>query len=316
MIDNHVAILEMLGEGAPFDDIAIALNIPRPLIADRIRNAKLAQFKELISAGSLPPGRTPPPSTPRKRFVVDRIQADSIAICSDLEMPDHSIEYLERLVQMSRLMGVRRLLLAGDGIAFDQVALTRWAKRAITQPELGVEDTLDLADSMVEWLLETYDQVDWMAGNHDDRVALAVNGEINLGRLLSRKAGDKFQYVNKRKLIIDTPRGPVWVVHPDGGGQAAKVAQDWYNNNSPKGHIIMPHFHTQVDTTTSDNAFEIHAIGAGRDPGLTEYLAQKAWRGRTWNSSFIIIKDGYFYPFNLKNTNFDLWEKMLSKQES
>lgn len=304
MIEVHRQIIDHLDNGADYDTISVRMNIPRELVADRVRNARMAQLREIQMMGTV---TQRPPSIPRKRFVQDRFTADNICILSDLEIPDHSLEYLTRAVQISKKMGIRHLLIAGDVVAFDQHALTTWAKEYHVQDDPSIMTVVDLTEALLYWLFDTFDTIKMSVGNHDARLAKTLAGQVNFGDLLRNLPADQFEYINNRKVIIDTSRGPVWVIHPNGGGQAAKVAQDWYNNHVPKGHIVMPHFHVQCDTTTSDGQYEIHAIGTGRDSDLTEYKALGAWRGRAWDSSFLIIRNGYFYPFNLKNTDWDFW---------
>lgn len=287
--------------------IAQHLGIQRHLVADRIRNAHIALMRSGV------PNIQMVPVIPRRTFEDYHIQTSNITIISDLEMPDHSVEYLLSAVEMSELFGIEDLLLAGDGLSFDQAVLTAWAKEIMLQPEPDVPDVLTLAEQMMQWLLTKFKRVWWQRGNHDDRVAKGLNGQVNLGLLLRRLPEDRFTFIDRRKVCIETSRGKVWSIHPNGGGDAAKVAQDFYNKMpiEQKGHIVMPHFHVQVDTSTSDGSFEIHCIGCGRDKKKTEYLAAGAWRGRQWDESFIIIKDGWFYPFNMKNTNFDFYRQLL-----
>lgn len=310
MIELHKQILKLLSEGASYDFISYQLGIDRDKVADRVRNAQLARLKEIApTAATVDLER--PPSIPRKRVGTVRIDGRNIAVIGDTEMPDHSLEFMENVVEMSQLFGIDTLLIAGDGVALDQETLTSWAKEYYIQVEEGLPTIIDLAEALILWLLKTFKKVYWSRGNHDDRLAKALKGQVNIGMLLNRLPQDRFEFIDRRFLILDTDRGPCWVIHPNGGGNPASVMERWINTHPEKGHCLLPHFHVQVDTTTADGLWELHAIGTGRDVEKTEYLQMNIWRGRQWDASYMLIKDSYFYPMNLRNTDFAFWRSLL-----
>lgn len=315
MIELHRQILHILEQGGTYDTIARELEIDRDKVADRVRNAQLARLKE-IGPVLLKEATNRPPSIPRKRIGDVHLDGRNLAIIGDTEMPDHSLAFLENVVEMSGLFGINELLIAGDGVALDQQQLNSWAKQYYIQVEEGLPTIVDLAEAMIRWLLQYYKKIWWSRGNHDDRLATALGGQVNIGMLLNRFSEDEFEFIDRRYLILDTDRGPCWVIHPNGGGNPANVMQKWINDHALKGHCLLPHFHIQLDTTTTDGLWELHAIGTGRDVELTEYLQMNIWRGRAWDQSYMLIKDSYFYPMNLRNTNFDFYRKLMKSKSA
>lgn len=74
-----------------------------------------------------------------------------------------------------------------------------------------------------------------------------------------------------------------------------------------KCHVVVAHCHRRQDGHTKDGLYEVHALGTCRDPWRTKYKASKANKHNQWDESFLMIKNGYHYPFDMKTTDWKFW---------
>ena len=49
-------------------------------------------------------------------------------------------------------------------------------------------------------------------------------------------------------------------------------------------------------------------MGCMRDPKRTQYMRERATKYPAWNSGFLLIKDGFFYPLTKTGTD---WKSLL-----
>lgn len=152
-------------------------------------------------------------------------------------------------------------------------------------------------DCLVSWVI--------IEGNHDDRVARTTGGAVHLGMLIH---GTIAQYSRYHFMWLNTSRGPVYITHPDNfSSDPVRLGQELYDVQPRKAHVVVTHCHRKQRGWTKDGSFEVMAIGTGRDPYRTKYKAVRANKHRQWDSSFLMVKGGYFYDFDLKSTDWKFW---------
>jgi len=98
--------------------------------------------------------------------------------------------------QMRR--GQRQLLLLGDFINAD--ALSTYAHSA---PPLGLNDELDVARDVLATMTRHYDRIVWTMGNHELRIARALDGQIGgeaLRRLLA--SSERVDVLGETRAIV------------------------------------------------------------------------------------------------------------------
>jgi hypothetical protein len=205
--------------------------------------------------------------------------------------------------------GIRKLVIAGDLIATDQDGLNSWLNTFVDKDDLNYEDSIAVVVMILRQLVAWFtDGIIIIEGNHDDRIARATKGEVHLGMLIKDV---NVVYSRYAFLWVNTTRGPIKIVHPDNfSGDPVVLGQQLYDVEPRKCHYIVPHCHRKQIGWSKDGAFEIHAMGCGRDPVKTKYKARKVNKHKQWDSSFVMVKGGYFYDFDLKSTN---WQEALGE---
>lgn len=248
------------------------------------------------------------PPFPSKQYLdYEELTGDDFIIISDIEIPDHNPDYLKLALLTGMAHGIKRLIIAGDLIATDQDGLNSWVSTWQHRGELTYEDSIDLVSALLLQFEKWFTEIVLIEGNHDDRVARATKGQVHLGMFLKETS---VRYSRYEYLWLNTSRGPVKVVHPSAhfSSDPVVLGQQLYNVEPRKSHYVIAHCHRQQSGWSPDGSFEIHALGTGRDDTKTKYKATKASKHKQWDSSFLMINEGYFTDLSLKGTN---WRRFL-----
>jgi len=234
------------------------------------------------------------------------LTSDNVMIISDIEVPDHNPLYLLLALYTAMAHNIKDLVIAGDFIATDQAGLVSWVTTYVDAADMNYEDAIAVVVAILREFEKWFDSITLIEGNHDDRVSRETGGQVHFGMFIR---DTKAVYSRYAFLWIETSRGLVKVVHPSNfSGDPITLGQALYSTEPRKAHYIVAHCHRRQDGWSPDGAFEIHALGCGRDAIKTKYKATKVNKFKQWDSSFLMIKDGYQIPLDLKSTN---WEKQL-----
>lgn len=233
---------------------------------------------------------------------------NNVLITSDWEIPDVDPRMVTLLRKIAKTQNIKHLVIAGDFLATDQESLTHWTATLAEdyQPTFG--SVVRLAKDMLRWMLEDFETVSMIRGNHDDRVAKATKGQVHLGMFLEDLG---ITYSQHDHLYLTTKRGTVKVIHPrQYSGDSLKLGQRFYNvteHNGEKCHIVIAHTHQAQLGKSPDKLRDIVALGCLRDPRRTKYLQRNSATFAGWDQGFLMIKDGYFHPIVLGQTDLSLY---------
>ena len=232
------------------------------------------------------------------------VEGDDWIIISDVEVPDHNTNILRAALLVAMKHNIKKLCIAGDLIATDMDALNAWVSTWVDPDaptyEAAVDEVKGLLDAFSEW----FEEIIIIEGNHDDRVARKTGGQVHLGMFL----GENCVYSRYSFMWIWTTRGWVWVTHPKNYSRdPITLGQKLYDVQPRKGHVVVAHCHRRQDGHTKDGVYEVHALGTCRDPWRTKYKSKAATNHPQWDESFLMIKDGFHYPFDMRTTNWAFW---------
>jgi len=107
--------------------------------------------------------------------------------------------------------GLRKLIIAGDLMNLD--ALSAHTKY---MPTTALLDELDTAAALLKEWAAIFDQVWYIMGNHEQRLAAALGGELEgtgLGRLIAGGLDGKLRISNLRQMWLYTPTGLWRITH-------------------------------------------------------------------------------------------------------
>lgn len=236
-------------------------------------------------------------------------EVDDSIIISDLEVPDHHEEILEKAYEVGRRNGIRSLIFAGDKIASDQDSIT--THDPIVEYEgPNYSNTTKIMRSIYEYYLTWYTDVWDIDGNHDRRVAKSTRGSAWYGMFFPDLP---IHFSRYHYMYQYTSRGPVLISHPQNFSEnAVGLGRALYDKESEsvrrwneKPHVVLAHTHQGQRGWTKDGQKEVIALGCCRDPLKTHYKRLSSNKFGEWVVGFCMIKNGYFYQYNLNGTKWD-----------
>jgi hypothetical protein len=247
-------------------------------------------------------------------------------ILSDVEAPFQHSEFINRVLELADIWGVRTLHLAGDLLHYDN--LSAWGSEWTEPQEELSERLLDfiqkldkknkqegvkllqdsglLSDNSYTGELkearkvfksfEQFDKVYVALGNHDDRYLRALDQAMSPSELLHQldKHNDsRWKIAPYYHTILHTKAGDYRITHPRGAGQktAVDLAIQYHQ------HIIMGHSHRW--NISRDPSADYWAIQTGCcvDEKRLAYVQQRDAKRDAHMTGATIVREGY--PFVL-----------------
>jgi len=237
------------------------------------------------------------------------IEADDALVISDLEIPDQDGYMLRAALLTAMKYDIKRLIYNGDVLATDQDSLNTWVKDFRGPHEVSyktaVDQTRQLMVEYAKWFNEQY----FVTGNHDNRIARKTGGEVYLEMLLADTGVTFSRY---GYMFMKTSRGWIYICHPQNYSihAASKLGNDlWATTLSPdktKCHVVLGHTHLAQVAWSPDGQQEIVSTGCLRRQA--QYKDTNANTHRQWQKGFLVIKNGFFYVFTERGTD---WQAEL-----
>ena len=219
-----------------------------------------------------------------------RLSADkSYAITADWHIPLYDPEYVNTFIQDARARGIRSLILAGDYFNFD--SLSQYSPK---QDGAGLENELAEADSVMRILLESFDDIVYLWGNHDARLHKTLGFTIQFREAMKLVFGalgvealKKITFTNLDHLWI----GDDWYVcHP---ANYTRVPLNTARTLSTKYqcNVITAHSHHCAVGYGINGVNVVAEIGGLFDRTKTAYL-QRSTTFPTWAQGYAFLEGG------------------------
>jgi predicted phosphodiesterase len=228
------------------------------------------RIKNLIAGLEAPPGRAggaePPPDEPPARAGLrdwsdyPRLQLPALVI-SDLHVPYHDPAWLKRVVEAARARRLRRLVVNGDLIDSKQLGKFK------DQSGHTLEEELELASKLLEWLHGPFDEIHVLLGNHDVRVSKALDNQLTPRRVLQWAAGGNAMVYDHHHAYL----GAGWLVAHPGNYSVVPGKPAYELAAKHQKHVLIGHTHKL--TLTRDLSGRHWAVEGGMmaDPRLFAY---------------------------------------------
>lgn len=279
MVNNEEAALrKYVSEGLSNVTIGEKLGVTESTIRRRLKAYKIA--RHLIPLEDVP------------HFVMDTplvIESGPVAIAADFHMPLTNWVYLNTFIQECRDRGIKRLLAAGDWWNFD--SLSQYDPKQ-SEAHLALELNVGLATMRV--LLETFDEIDFIWGNHDARLHKALGYKMRFDaamRLVFGRLGDealeRIRFSNLDHAWVDSPRGRWYVCHPANYSRApltsARALAAIHGCN-----VITAHSHHCAVGYALDGKHVVAEAGGFFDRKVTAYL-QRSTTFPKWTNGYALL---------------------------
>jgi hypothetical protein len=223
------------------------------------------------------------PPSPREIVSEYPTIRDGVLVISDLHVPLHSKEWLERVVAHAVGQNVRRLLIAGDLLDG-----TNMGKHPSNAGEV-FEQELELARQVVAWLRQYFSEITVFAGNHDAWFARRIDGQISTAKLLEWVCGDGVKVI---RFFEHCLVGDRWLVSHPGvySRMPSKPAYDLcaiFHRN-----VAVAHTHKVAMARDVSGKFWALEMGMMGDPRRVAYVHQTLRTYPRHQQGALIIHEG------------------------
>lgn len=214
------------------------------------------------------------------------------AITADWHIPLYDPEYVNTFIEDSRDRGIRELIVGGDYFNFD--ALSQYEK----QDGAGLENELNEAQAVMKVLLESFDNIYYIWGNHDARLHKALGFTIAFKEAMKLVFGalgvdalKKITFTNLDHCWIGDEGEDRWYIcHPRSYTRipltTARVLSTKY-----KANCITAHSHHCAVGYAIDGTSVVAEIGGLFDRNKTGYL-QRSTTNPTWAQGYAFLSGG------------------------
>lgn len=231
----------------------------------------------------------------RYEFEIDTpivVNAKRVMITADWHIPVYDHEYVNEMILTARELSITTLVIAGDFFNFD--SLSQYDPK---QADAGLEREYYESLSTMRVLLETFDKIVFIWGNHDARMHKALGFKMRFAEAmrmvfgaLGEEALDRIQFTNLDHMIVRSGSESFYVCHPESYNStplasARKIA------NKVNMNVITAHSHHCAIGFAEDGQKIVIEAGGLFDRHKTAYL-QRSTTFPTWTQGFVWIEDG------------------------
>lgn len=223
-----------------------------------------------------------------------KITSNKLFVCGDFHFPYYNRKTLRTLINTGKGSD---LLIAGDLLDWSSLA----SQKKRNDINEGTEDILKGLRHLIQLLLDNFNIIYLMPGNHDFRIEVMSEGKLSW-KMLFIEFLDAFP---ERFKIIDFPRVEVndtWLVlHPDTyrniPGSVARSFSEITGKN-----VVCGHSHTTCESDAKNGKFAID-IGGCVDEELIAYRYYTCKPYGEWRNGFVII-EGEKYKLFIEENDF------------
>jgi hypothetical protein len=221
---------------------------------------------------------------------------DGFIIAGDAHAPFYSAKWCNRGINVARKFGIKKLLIAGDGL--DMHSFSGWG----ADPKLNWEDESKAAAAWLWVLYHSFEKIYWLRGNHEDRISRKTDWQVSaidpIRSLLLKHAdeiGEPFLYDPGKIKVSGYPKCIVdneWeVVHPKA---YSKLPLRVANSIALKRNmnVIVAHSHHAAQGFSDDGRHVIIDSGGWFDEDLIEYVSKSETTHPNWQPGFVVYKNG------------------------
>jgi len=215
------------------------------------------------------------------------------AVTADWHIPIYDPEYVNTFIEDARERGANKLVVAGDFFNFD--ALSAYAPK---QEEAGLKTELEEASLVMRALLESFQQVYYLWGNHDARLHKALGFTIQFREAMKMVFGTlgdealkRVRFTNLDHIWIGEEGEDRWYIcHPGSYTRiplsTARALATKYNAS-----VATAHSHHCALGYAIDGDKVVWEVGGLFDKDKTAYL-QRSTTFPTWTQGYGFIESG------------------------
>lgn len=283
--------------GHSYHDVALLLGngLNEELTAEQVRMAlRRYRIAMVADVGAKP------------SLSVWQVSADKVLVCSDLHVPYHSADMIDRLCKVASREDVTTLCIAGDLFDFD--AISAWPS---VYPSVSLDEELTAVGIVLETLGDVFSTIYVLMGNHDQRFMRRLQSYMRLEDLIAvarHRAHDYRASSSAKFCATDCQYMDFVFAHTTWRvghfskvsrkqGEVARQLANKYRMNVAGGHD-----HMQGFASSDDGKFMGVSIGCmvdmrnGRSPFW--YAESKLHDMPAMQQGFLLLREGVPFLYN------------------
>ena len=206
----------------------------------------------------------------------------SFLVISDIHIPFYDMTWLERSLETAKDEHIKDVIIAGD--FFDAKSVSSYT---CLDKEHTLLRELQIGRDFFYEYLDEFRNVYMIPGNHDQRIAKYMNGELTLDFFFTWMCPDKKLHVSDFPFLI---ANETWRISHPGNysripGMIPRKLSEKHHMNTMCGHTHYTSFCKDVSGT-----YECYEIGCLTDLTKTEYLFMLDKNNPVWNNGFATLK--------------------------
>lgn len=234
-------------------------------------------------------------SSPKVELEVPLELWGDAVIAADFHIPLHDERWINKMLDVSQQLGIKNCIIAGDFYNFD--SLSHYDPK---QPEARLDVECQVAREVMNVLLDVYDDVYFIWGNHDYRLVKYLGYKHSFVEALGVILDDDphLHVSNLDHMWLMSGYEFFYVCHPATYSQiplssALKLA------NKHDSNIITAHSHHFATGYAKNGEYVIAEAGGLFNASKTAYL-QRSTNYPRWQNGFLIVRDGIILPYSEK----------------
>lgn len=237
------------------------------------------------------------PLTPSQRFDFDLdipivVREDDVMIVADLHVPIYDPVRVNEMIETARSEGITTLVIGGDFFNFD--ALSSYDPK---QTDAGLEREWREGLGVMRVLLETFDRIVYVWGNHDSRLHRALGYKARFTSAmklvfgaLGTEAMERIEFTNLDHCWIETGESRWYVCHPQSYSRIPLTTARQIAAKEGCNVITAHSHHCAVGYATNGRHVVVEAGGLF-DANKTAYL-QRSTTFPNWQQGYCYLKGG------------------------
>jgi len=215
-----------------------------------------------------------------------------VVVISDIHLPKTDFDLAERVVDVARYYGIKKLHIAGD--LFDAGSSAKHHKRKVRPPTISYE--LKKGRELLKYYANWFNEIWFTPGNHDDWFMENLQGDLeffDFAEMLTIVPG-------LRTILRTSPYDRI--THYSGGQKWVVSHQQNYSKNKLvignimaqkfQANVVVTHNHFSAIGLDEWGRYIILDIGGLHEPSMFDYVQLKTNKMPNMNKGFGIIIDG------------------------
>lgn len=295
------------GELTPLD--AFQHQIPYETLKRRLREYK--EVASMTDAATMVSRITA--AAPKVRPIEETIliEANDIMVCSDWHWPLTEPRMISLLLLTAMRHNIRKLAIVGDTTNADE--FSHWARKVVDEI-IPFNKQMRGLSNLIKMLLNWFTDIYISTGNHDERIQIKSDGNINLADLLTLTSDD-IEYTLYRYMWLKTERELHLLIHPEGyKALSAGLAQDLATKYVPPSPyqnttfgVMVAHTHVAMLGFTKNALHPAIGLGCMFNPNLAGYKKRGGASSVQWNKAFVMVKNGYSTLLTDDHVDWSFW---------